>query len=408
MLLDGLYDQCSNCPHSGWQADFSAWTSIRQPDCLHPPVANAGPAQIIECAGISGASVTLDGSGSSDPDGYPMTYTWTWAGGSASGLNPTVQLPLGTTIVTLTVNDGKATSNATVNITVRDTVLPETVATGGSDNWNKTNVISSFTASDSCAGIKEIHYIIDGSETVVPGNYASITLSTEGNHNVSYYSADNAGNKEAPKSMTVKIDKSAPTGTITIDSGAPQTTSYLAPLTISAADTLSGVSQMRLSNDNLNWTTWEIYAPNISWTLTTGEGTKTVYVQFLDNAGNISSYSDSIIVDTTSPTITGISAPNRFRPRVGEVFTIAFSLSDNLSTSCNVKEEIFNSAGTLVRTIMKTNTICSVGGTSNSIAWDGRNDSGALVPSGLYNYKLTATDGAGNVSAVSTGSVRVR
>lgn len=176
-----------------------------------PPLANAGPDRIIECAGVAGSSVTLDGSGSSDPDGDPLIYTWTWAGGSAEGGNPTVQLPLGTTVVTLTVSDGKGSSTDTVSIAVRDTTPPVTTATGGNADWYNTSVISTFSAYDSCSGVKEIHYIVNGSETSVPGDYAATTLTNDGIYSISYFAVDNAGNTESPKTLTVKIDKTPPT-----------------------------------------------------------------------------------------------------------------------------------------------------------------------------------------------------
>jgi PKD repeat protein len=59
---------------------------------------------------------------------------------------------------------------------------------------------------------------------------------------------------------------------------------------------------MRFSNDGINWTDWELYVTSKSWTLSIGDGTKTVLVQFMDNAGLISQYEDTIILDTTQPT----------------------------------------------------------------------------------------------------------
>ena len=74
------------------------------------------------------AEVTLDGSGSYDPDGDPLTYTWTWDGNTATGVNPTVELPLGSTTITLVVNDGELSDSDTVGITVEQAVVP---AVGG-------------------------------------------------------------------------------------------------------------------------------------------------------------------------------------------------------------------------------------------------------------------------------------
>lgn len=85
----------------------------------NPPTAAAGSDIVAECTSAGGAFVTLDGSGSSDPDGDPLVYTWTWEGGSASGANPTVQFSLGEHSITLIVDDGKGgRSTDTVKVTV--------------------------------------------------------------------------------------------------------------------------------------------------------------------------------------------------------------------------------------------------------------------------------------------------
>jgi hypothetical protein len=90
----------------------------------HPPVADAGPDQTVELTSHAGAQVTLDGSGSSDPDGDPLTYQWTWSGGSANDVKPTATFPLGKTTVTLTVSDGQVSDTDTVDINVVDTTAP--------------------------------------------------------------------------------------------------------------------------------------------------------------------------------------------------------------------------------------------------------------------------------------------
>ncbi len=98
-------------------------------------------------------------------------------------------------------------------------------------------------------------------------------------------------------------DKTPPQGSIRINNNNPYTNSATAILTLSATDTGSGLSQMKFSNDNKNWSNPESYKTAKTWTLTSKDGKKTVYVKFKDNAGNWSvAYSDSIILDTTLPT----------------------------------------------------------------------------------------------------------
>ncbi len=90
-----------------------------------PPVANAGPDQVVAAGASCRANVRLDGSGSSDPDGDALTYSWTGVFGTVNLLAPTVSLPLGLNTVNLTVSDGKGgTDSDAVNVTVADTAPP--------------------------------------------------------------------------------------------------------------------------------------------------------------------------------------------------------------------------------------------------------------------------------------------
>jgi hypothetical protein len=72
-----------------------------------PPVAEAGSNQTA-FTWINGvAEVALDGSGSSDPDGDELTYTWFLdADEIATSVNPTIELLVGEHTIELIVNDG--------------------------------------------------------------------------------------------------------------------------------------------------------------------------------------------------------------------------------------------------------------------------------------------------------------
>ena len=88
------------------------------------PFADAGPDQTVYVDEACQAQVTLDGSGSSDPDGDALTYTWENSFGPVDGVNPTVTLGLGTHDITLTVNDGALSDTDTVSIFVEDNTPP--------------------------------------------------------------------------------------------------------------------------------------------------------------------------------------------------------------------------------------------------------------------------------------------
>jgi hypothetical protein len=87
-----------------------------------PPVANAGPDQnVTDSDGNGSQSVTLNGTGSSDPDGTISSYVWKEGTTQiATGATPAVTLAVGTHTITLTVTDNDdATATDTVVVTVQ-------------------------------------------------------------------------------------------------------------------------------------------------------------------------------------------------------------------------------------------------------------------------------------------------
>jgi hypothetical protein len=104
-----------------------------------PPVANAGPNQSVTGA----TTVILDGSGSTDPQGKPLTFVWTQTAGTTANLmgantaKPTFVAPNTTQTLTfqLIVNNGvlnSAPALVNVNVTATGTHMPP-VANAGPD-----------------------------------------------------------------------------------------------------------------------------------------------------------------------------------------------------------------------------------------------------------------------------------
>jgi hypothetical protein len=141
--------------------------------------------------------------------------------------------------------------------------------------------------------------VFDGTTATLPTVNASAsgawtkTLSAvpNGRHAYQATATDAANNTSAfSNTSTVTVDTTKPSGTLLINNGATSTASRTVTLKVRATDPApaSGVAQMRFSNNGTTWSGWGAYATSKSWTLASGAGTKTVYVQYKDRAGNIS------------------------------------------------------------------------------------------------------------------------
>lgn len=143
-----------------------------------------------------------------------------------------------------------------------DTTPPSTVlmpsVSANADGWNNSDVTVQFSATDTGAaapvasvltsGIRAIHVSLRGAQTdniVIPGASGSVTITAEGTTHITYFAIDSAGNAEAAKTLTIRIDKTPPQ-----ISGMPGPDCSLWPpnhklvevATISAADARSGMT----------------------------------------------------------------------------------------------------------------------------------------------------------------------
>ncbi|MEX0756176.1 MAG: PKD domain-containing protein [Actinomycetota bacterium] len=175
---------------------------------------------------------------------------------------------------------------------------------------NALTVNLTASASDTDGTIDRIDWEFgDGNSVTDGGVDQQHTYAGVGTYQISntVYDDDGATASNAGANCTVTVSTAGgggnggPNGTISILNGQDYTTSTQVTLNLSSA----GATQMQLSTDGLTWGAALTYATSPLYTLTSGDGTKTVYVRFIDSLGKHgATASDSILLDTGSPTAT--------------------------------------------------------------------------------------------------------
>jgi pimeloyl-ACP methyl ester carboxylesterase len=135
-----------------------------------------------------------------------------------------------------------------------DVTSPITTATpspaANANGWNTGDVAVSLGATDETggSGVREIHYTLTSGATttslVVPGASASVLVSPEGTSALDFFASDNAGNVEATKHLTIRIDRTPPTitGARAPAANAAGWNNTDVTVTFSCADLLSGIA----------------------------------------------------------------------------------------------------------------------------------------------------------------------
>jgi len=133
------------------------------------------------------------------------------------------------------------------------------------------------------------------------------------------------------------------------------------------------------------------------------DGTYTFYVTAQDdNQNKATSDKYTVYVDNTAPVVTatppGGANAMIFSPD-GDGNKDTFKIAQTGSAEDLWTAVFTNTAGTIARTIETKN------GSPADFEWDGKNDSSAIVPDGVYAYKINAKDRAGNTAEASINNI---
>ncbi len=135
------------------------------------------------------------------------------------------------------------------------------------------------------------------------------------------------------------------------------------------------------------------------------DGTYTVILsgQVTDEPRDQAEASRPLTVDTVAPRIPQLTdAPDPFQPARDGSCKLSFTLSEPATVTLRIYSNYQNA---VVRTLLY---LSKKPQGPSSVLWDGKNDARVLVPPGVYAYKLSATDAAGNAAPPVSGNVTVQ
>ena len=161
---------------------------------------------------------------------------------------------------TATDNAGNSASKTIGGINI-DKTAPTTTASlsgrTGNNGWYTGVVRMNLSASDGLSGPGSTGYSTDGGKTWTLYTAPAI-LSSEGTGTIYYRSTDTAGNVEAARSISIKIDKTAPEiiGTLSGNKSSSGWFEGDATLTLSYSDATSGIGSVMYSPDGSRWSAY--------------------------------------------------------------------------------------------------------------------------------------------------------
>lgn len=253
------------------------------------------------------------------------------------------------------------------------------------------------TADMPATAISGLCLSVDGGPYVPAGGGVS---AGEGIHFVRAYSIDRSGRRSAVAERVVRVDESAPVVEPRLLPPAPARNGWYrtTPLVVLKADDGddgSGVQSLQYRVGTSG--PWLDYVQPFEL----AEGMQTVQFRASDIVGT---RTGELItrIDTTSPRVVATTPSKVLWLRLlGGTNQLRYTLADNLSGPVRVTVTVFDATMNPVRRLHGGVVHVTPGAAPilGSVTWDGRDDSLLnLVPLGVYYYRVTATDDAGNVA----------
>ena len=297
---------------------------------------NPGTSQLITSGVLSGASDvdaidpsgsvvvfdTTEGIDAEDPDSAVDVYRWTTNrrtilspdsihAVSFAGASRDVQRVFFQSIDTLDPGD----TNNTSDVYVSDMDVTPPVATIAGP-LTPTGVEATLFVGTEDDDAVWFDCQLDGGPWTPCGSSVTFDTLTTGEHVAAVHAYDAASNRSTqPAAWTwfadtgvPNPDATPPSGSVSIDAGAPYAVASQVSLSVPATDLSSSIAEVSISNDRLSWST-RVYSPSQTWTLVAGTGMRTVYAKWKDSAGNWSSEAmDAIYLDEAAPAVSATVA----------------------------------------------------------------------------------------------------
>ena len=375
--------------------DFTPW--LGSSDLTQPAVAYVAPTGTIN---VGNPTITANAvAGASPITGAQLQMVWQdpanqWntqtykfscsVGADGSVSCPTSGLMPGKYTATVTVTDGTNVADSTGTFTIVDNTPPVTTDNAPAA-WVNHAVTVTLSCADDITGCAATYYSVDGG-AVQTGN--SVAVSTEGVHTITYHSVDKAGNIEADKTATVRIDETAPgiSASATTADNNPYTagtwTNQSVTVHFTCADSGSGIASCPT---DVTYTADGI-TPSTSGTAT-------------DNAGNTASASfGAVQIDKTAPGITASATTADNNPYTAGTWTnqsvtVHFTCADSGSgiASCPV-DVTYTTDGIYTASGTATDNASNTAGTTFAVNIDKTAPAVTVSsPSPLYVPTITGT-----------------